>query len=40
MRQVKVSIVDSPPNIEMLIARLCELFLESKKADTAMSTNK
>ncbi len=31
MKQVKVSSVDSPPNMDMLIVKLCELFLENKK---------
>lgn len=39
-KKLKVSIANSPPDIEMLVARLCELFLANKKADTAMSTNK
>ena len=38
MKSIKVSIADRPPNIELLIARLCELFLENKKV-TAPTMN-
>lgn len=39
MKQVKVSSVDSPPNMDMLIAKLCELFLENKKVTAPTVTN-
>lgn len=40
MKSIKVSIADRPPNIELLIARLCELFLENKKVTAPTVTNK